>query len=138
MAPPFPASLKHTAAAAAATDMVSAANQPIEVKRAFANIAAGQAGAQVVAAVAGKKIRVLQFRLHCGGTDTDVNFGSGLAGAAVAISETFACKARGGRADGECRWGHFETASGAALSVTTGVGATMGIGVVYCEVAPPS
>lgn len=103
----------------------------VDAQYAKANVAASQTDAAVVAAVAGKKIRVLTFRLHAGGTATNVTFNSKPAGAGTAISELFACGANGGRGEPYCPVGHFETAAGEGLSVTTGTGATTGIGVVY-------
>lgn len=101
------------------------------VLSAIGNIAASQTDASLVAAVAGKIIRVVVFRLHAGGTATNVTFNTKGAGAGVAISELFACGANGGRADGFSPVGHFETVAGEGLTVTTGAGSTVGIGVKY-------
>lgn len=106
----------------------------VDAKYAKANVAASQTDAAVVAAVAGKKIRVLSFRLHAGGTATNVTFTSKPAGAGTAISELFALGINGGRSEPPSDYGHFETAVGEGLSVTTGAGSTVGIGVVYVEV----
>jgi len=104
------------------------------VLSAIANVAASQTDASLVTAVAGKIIRVVLFRLHTGASATTVTFNSKPAGAGTAISETFACGANGGRADGFSPVGHFETAAGEGLTVTTGSGATTGIGVKYVVV----
>jgi hypothetical protein len=102
----------------------------LQPKFAKANIAASQTASSVVAAVTGKKLRVIAFRLHAGATATNVTFNT----ASTAISELFACAINGGRADGFSPVGHFETVAGEALTVTTGAGSTVGIGVVYVEV----
>lgn len=103
-------------------------------KFAFANVAASQTDSNIVSAVASKKIRVISFRLHTGGTATNVTFNSKPAGAGTAISELFACAANGGRAEAFSPVGHFQSTSGEGLTVTTGSGSTTGIGVVYVEV----
>lgn len=102
----------------------------------FANVAASQTDSVLVAGVANRIIVVVLFRLHAGGTATNVTFNSKGAGAGTAISETFACGANGGRADGFIPIGHFETAEGEALTVTTGSGSTTGIGIKYVLVKP--
>ena len=104
-----------------------------DVKSAFANVAASQTDSSIVTAVAGKKIMVMSFRLHAGGTATNVTFNSKPAGSGTAISELFACAANGGRAEGWHEHGHFLTSAGEGLTVTTGTGATTGIGVTYIE-----
>lgn len=104
---------------------------PIAISRAFANVTASQTDSSIVAAVASKKIRVISYRLHAGGTATDVTFNTKPAGAGTAITEKFALAANGGREGSLNIYGHFETSSGEGLTVTTGAGATTGIGVVY-------
>ncbi|RDI73314.1 hypothetical protein Gocc_2914 [Gaiella occulta] len=131
-------------AAADTTDSISAAAQTgvlksglasVTVKKAKANVAASTTDSVLVAAVAGKKIRVISVRLHAGGTATNVTFNSKPAGAGVAISPTYACGANGGRSDSSPQGDfEFETAVGEELSVTTGAGSTVGVGVSYVEV----
>jgi len=104
------------------------------VKFAFANVAAASTDSSIIAAVTSKKIRVLEFRVHAGATATNITFNSKPSGGGVAISELFACAINGGRADGFNPFGHFETVSGEGLTVTTGAGSTVGVGVVYVEV----
>lgn len=94
---------------------------------AYANVAAGTTSGVVVAAVAGKKIRVLALALVCGGTATTIVFQSD----AAAISATFAQGINGVLALPYNPVGWFETVEGEALKVTTGAGATTGIQVVY-------
>jgi len=115
---------------AQSSDVLASGGGELTPKYAKANVAASQTDSEVVAAVAGAKIRVVSFRLHVGGTATNVTFNS----ASTAISELFACAANGGRAEAFSPVGHFETVAAEALTVTTGAGSTTGIGVVYVEV----
>jgi hypothetical protein len=96
-----------------------------------ANVAASQTDSVLVPASPGKLILVVLFRLHAGGTATDVTFNTKGTGAGTAITELFACGANGGRADGDSIIGHFETNVGEALTCTTGAGSTTGIGGRY-------
>lgn len=109
---------------------------PAAVKSAIVNVPAGTTDQALVTAVPGLRIVVLQFRIHAGGTATSVTFNSKPSGAGVAISEAFQCGANGGRADGFSPVGHFHSATGEGLTVTTGAGSTVGIGVRYIEVEP--
>lgn len=120
--------------AALATDAIMNNLTALTPKYAKANIAAATVDGAVVAAVAGKKIRVLLFRIHVGATATNVTFNSKPAGAGVAISELFAAGANGGHHGALSPFGHFETLAGEGLAVTTGAGSTAGVGVVYIEV----
>jgi len=99
-------------------------------KFAFANIAASQTASSLVAAVTGKKIRVLSVYAVAGGTATNLTFNS----ASSAISALFANAANGGEVLPFSPIGWFETVAAEALTVTTGAGSTTGIGVVYVEV----
>lgn len=103
-------------------------------KFAKANIAASTTDGALVPAVAGRKLVVLLFRIHAGGTATNVTFNTKPAGAGTAISELFACAVNGGHHGAFSEVGHFETSVGEGLSVTTGAGSTVGVGVVYLEV----
>ncbi len=100
------------------------------VKRAIANIAASQTASSLVAAVTGKKIRVISVYALAGGTATNLTFNS----ASVAISALLANGTNGGEVLPRNEDGWFETVAGEALTVTTGAGATTGIGVNYIEV----
>lgn len=99
-----------------------------------ANIAAAQTDAAVVAAVAGKKIRVLGVVFVTGATATNLTFNSKPAGAGTAVSPLFANGANGGATLPFADSGWFETVAGEGLSATTGAGSTTGIQVVYVEV----
>jgi hypothetical protein len=99
----------------------------IEPAYAKANIAASQTDASVVAAVAGKKIRVLSLAFVAGGTATNATFNS----ASTAISPLFANAANGGAILPFNPIGWFQTVAGEALTLTTGTGATTGVLVGY-------
>lgn len=104
------------------------------VKRAFANVAASQTDAIVVAAVAKTKIRVLGYFAQAGGTATTLIFNTKPGGAGSPISMTHQNAANGGGIPQYMPTGWFETNSGEGLSVTTGAGSTTGIQVVYEEI----
>lgn len=87
-----------------------------------------------LAAVAGKKYVVLGFAINCSGAQATIIFNSKGAGAGTAISETFTLAANGGAHEsGFWQHGHFETATGEALTVTV-AGSTVGVGVLYALV----
>jgi hypothetical protein len=98
---------------------------------AFANVAASQTDQVLVAAQAGKRVRVLAFLINEGDTTASaVTFNSKPAGAGTAISPALKAAANGTVAapDGGS-W--FQTNVGEGLSVTTGAGSTTGVLVVY-------
>lgn len=107
----------------------------------FANPVGATTDASVVAAVAGKKVRVVGLILSPAATTppASVVFNTKPGGAGSAISATFGLVAgvavqSGG--SGEQRAGLFETNGGEGLSVTTGAGAgACGIHVIYELVA---
>ena len=99
------------------------------VKRAIISGAAGDVA--VVAAVTGRKIRVLQFYLHQAAAGT-IRFESGAGGTAltgvmVTTAETLAIN------PGFNPFGHFETVAGESLSIEAATGAVQGW-CVYQEV----
>lgn len=118
-----------------ATDAIYEGNSALTPKFAFANIAASQTDAALVAAVASKKIRVLALVMVTGGTATNVTFTSKPAGAGAAKSPLFANAANGGVVLPFNPVGWFETVVDEGLSVTTAAGSTTGIQVVYVEAA---
>jgi len=105
------------------------AGQDAETARTItkANIAASQTASSLVAAVTGKKIRVVALAMVTGGTATDVTFNS----ASTAISPLFANGANGGAVLPFNPVGWFETVAGEALTVTTGAGSTTGFLISY-------
>jgi hypothetical protein len=101
------------------------------VLRTKANIASATTDGAVIAAVSGKKIRVLGFILQAGGTATTVVFNTKPGGAGTAVSAVFDLLARGGTSAPIHNYGWFETSSGEGLTVTTGTGSSVGVQVVY-------
>jgi hypothetical protein len=107
----------------------------LTVKRTFANVAASSTDANLVTAVAGKKIRVLGYALHAGDTaGSDVTFNRKPVGAGVAISSLKNLAANQQLVAAQSNNGWFETSAGQGLTVTTGAGSTTGIDIVYVEV----
>ena len=100
------------------------------VQYAKANIAASSTASSIVAAVTGKRIRVLGFVVMVGDTATDVTFNS----ASTAISPVFQCAANGGVAPGDSKFGWFQTVAAEALTVTTGTGSDAAILVSWVAV----
>lgn len=109
---------------------VDTINGPAPVKRAILNQAASGTAQTLVSAVTLKKIRVLWVYALAGATATNLTFNS----ASTAISPLLANGANGGEVLPRNDHGWFETTAGEALTVTTGAGATTGIGVGYVEV----
>lgn len=110
-------------------DVLYRGAEPIPVKRALANVTAGQTDTQVVALVASRKIRVVALVALAAGTATDLTFGS----ASTAISPVFPNGVRTPLVLPFNPTGWFETAVGEALTVTTGAGSTAAILVDYVE-----
>jgi hypothetical protein len=104
------------------------------VKRAKSNIAASQTDSIIVAAVSGKKIRILALSVLTGATATTITFNSKSAQAGSAISCLYANAANGGLVLPYNPLGWFETVLSEGFSATTGAGATTGVHVVYVEV----
>lgn len=98
------------------------------VKRAFAN-PAGAGDNAVVAAVTGKKIRVLSCHVHAAGA-VSVIFRSNT----TAISATYALAANGGFVKPHNKHGWFQTAAGEALNLNLGGAVATGVEVTYVEV----
>jgi hypothetical protein len=112
---------------------VSALAKTGKIKRAFANVSASQTDSEIVAAVTGRRIRVLAVVLLCGATATTITFNSKGSGAGTAITFQFQNAANSGAVLGDNEKGWFETSLSEALTVTTGTGSTTGVQVVYQE-----
>ena len=102
-------------------------------KFAKADIAAATTDGAVITAVSGKKILVLDFKLSTVTAATTATFNSKPAGAGTAISSVYNAPV-GFSGSGFNQLGHFETNSGEGLTVTTGVGNSVGVQVTYIEV----
>lgn len=117
-----------------ATKYFTEAGGLISVKRALANVSASQTDSSIIAAVSGKKIRVLAVVMVAGGTATNATFNTKPSGSGTAISPLFANGANGGAVLPFNRAGWFETGTNEGLTVTTGSGSATGILVIYVEV----
>mgnify|MGYP001557959873 CR=1 FL=1 len=97
------------------------------------NQAVSLTDSQLVAGVAGKKVRVTALAIKSGGTATNVTFNSKLPSAApVAVSPLLAMGANDDLVLPSMPGGWFDdTASGAALTCTTGAGSATGMMVHY-------
>ena len=96
-----------------------------------ASIAAATTDGALIAAVAGKKIRVVSLVISPGTTATVSTFNSKPAGAGVAISAPIYPAANQVVPLPFNPAGWFETASGEGLTVTTSAGATTGYQITY-------
>ena len=101
-------------------------------QNAYDAIAASQTDSALVAAVPGRKIRVLSFMINQGDTTpSSVTFNSKPAGSGTAIFPVLKYPANGGTSTPEVLSGWFETVAGEGLSVTTGAGSATSVAVVY-------
>lgn len=106
----------------------------LEEKYAFANIAAGTTDGAIVAAVTGKRLRVISYALSAlAAGATTATFTSKPGGAGTAITATISLAANGFASE-EAECGLFQTSVGQGLSLTTAVGAGVGVRVTYIEV----
>lgn len=113
---------------AAATDHMYSAGGALTPK--FVGIAVSASGNnQVIAAVGGKKLRVLSYILVAAGT-VSVKFRS----ASTDKTGAMPLVANSGIASGFCQVGHFETAVGEALNLNLSDAIAIGGHVTYIEV----
>ena len=102
----------------------------LTVKRTKASIAASTTGGTLVAAVTGKKIRIISLLALCGATTTNVTLLSNT----TALTGTLVLPVAG-----TIPWqynpaGWLDTTAGEALKATTGTGATVEFVIDYVEV----
>lgn len=106
-------------------------------KNAYDNVAASQTDSILVAAVTGRKIRVLAVVINQGDTTpSSVTFNSKSGGAGTAIFPVLKAAANGGFVLPENPDGWFETNSGEGLSWTTGAGSNTSVSVIFTLVSP--
>lgn len=105
----------------------------VTIKRTFATVAASQTDANVITAVASRKLRILSVVFVCDSNATNIVFNSKSGGAGTAISPTFYNGANGGATLPENYGGWMQTNSGEGLSATTGAGGNTGVLVTYVE-----
>jgi hypothetical protein len=100
--------------------------------RAKADVGASATDAALVAAVAGRKIRVTGVGVSCGATPSTVVFNTKPGGAGTAISPIYNNSISLPYNQG----GWFETNTGEGLSASTGTGSTSGVNVTYDLIVP--
>ncbi len=106
------------------------------LRNAYDAIAAGTTDSALVAAVTGKKLRVLSVVINQGDTTpSSVTFTSKPGGAGTAIYAPLKAAANGGFVLPFNASGWFETVSGQGLSVSTGAGSTTSVAVTYERVS---
>jgi hypothetical protein len=88
-------------------------------RNAFDTIAASTPSSELVAAAAGKRIRVHSVGISCGGTPSTVQFLSAAAACSPVFQNSISLPYD--------KDGIFQTASGAALNVATGSGSTSAV-----------
>lgn len=120
----------HSISVAQQTDAIMSGLTALTPKFYSGTTAASQTDATIIAAVGGKKLRVVSLVTQCGSTSTTLLFESGTATRIHRVP----AGANGGQALGYNPAGHFETAVGAALTVTTGSGSDTDITLTYIEV----
>lgn len=120
----------HSIAVALQSDVLMAALTSMTPKFFSESVVASDTDEELVAAVGGKRIRVLALAVQCGGTATIVTFESG---AATRIHKVPA-GINGGQILPPSPWGWFQTAVGESLTATTGTGSTTEISGMYIEV----
>lgn len=105
------------------------------VKYALATIVPAQTDSALVAAVAGKRIKVLSAVMQCSGATITTTFNTKPGGAGTAISPGFQFATNGNVVLPLNEKGYFQTAVGEGLSVTTGAsaGTNVGILIAYIE-----
>ena len=104
------------------------------VSYAALSIASAQTDTALVAAVTGKKLRVLAVYASVPTTATTITFNSKPAGSGTAVSGTIALGVSAPFSLPFNKHGYFQSNTSEGLSVTSGTGGTTGIGAVYIAV----
>lgn len=129
---------KNVGAVASGTNHLDPTGGPWSVvKYAKVAMAADDGAANIVAAVTGKKIRLLAFNIQMGGTGTLTLQWSSYTGTTNTVqSGAIPCSATAGTpAKDSSDFGLLETASGSALRLlTTGTSETADGYIAYCEI----
>jgi hypothetical protein len=128
-APPA-ARTTHAIAVALQTDAVMNNLTALTPKYFTETVVASDTDEELVAVVAGKKIRILALVVHCGGTATVVLFES----STTTRKHRVPAGINGGQVLPFNPAGWFETAAGESLTCTTGAGSDVDISGVYVEV----
>lgn len=104
------------------------------VKTAQVTVAASQTDSSVVAAVAGKRIKVISYQLIGMGVSNTIAINTKPAGAGTAITPTYTVPASNSIVVSYSPKGHFQSAVGEGVTVTTGATASnLGVLLNYIE-----
>lgn len=120
----------HSIAVAQQTDVIMSQLVALTPKFFSETVAASDTDEELIAAVVGKKLRILALVCQCGSAATDAEFQTG---GATRIHRVPA-GANGGQVLPFNPVGWFETGVGASLTVSTGTGSSTDISGVYVEV----
>ena len=120
----------HSISAAVQTDVLMNGLTALTPKFFSQSVTASSTDTSLVAAVGGKKLRIIALVVQCGATATDITFES----YTTTRKHKIPAGANGGQVLPTNEYGWFETASGESLTVTTGAGSTTEISGVYVEV----
>jgi hypothetical protein len=102
------------------------------VLNAYATVAAETTDAELAAAIPNQRLRVVAFMINHGDSAaSEVTFNSKPAGAGAAIFPALKYPANGGTSTPQAKSGWFQTNVGEGLTVSTGVGSTTSVIVVY-------
>ena len=120
----------HSIAVALQSDALMLASTTVTPKYFSETVAAADTDEELIAAVAGKKLRIVALVAQCGATGTDMTFES----STTTRKHKIPAGANGGQVLPFNPSGWFETAVGESLTVTTGAGSSCEISGVYIEV----
>lgn len=104
---------------------------PLSIKRDLQDVAAAQSDVSVIAAVAGRRLRILALVVTADTAATTITFESGTA---TGISGTLDVAPNDPLVLPEFQLGWFETAAGEAFTVNTGAGGGVTLQTIYAEV----
>jgi hypothetical protein len=120
----------HSIAVAQQSDALMNALTALTPKFFTQTVTAGSTDVSVIAAVAGKKLRIIALVVQCGATATDITFES----STTTRKHKIPAGANGGQVLPPSSWGWFETAVGESLTVTSSAGSSAEVTGVYVEV----
>lgn len=120
----------HSIAVALQTDALMSALTTLTPKYFSETVVASDTDEELIAAVAGKKLRILALVLQCAGVATTSTFEA----AGTTRKHVIPAGANGGQVLPFNPVGWFETGVGQSLTVTTGAGSSTDISGVYVEV----
>ena len=120
----------HSISVGLQTDAIMSSLTTLTPKFFSATVTAASTDSSLIAAVGGKKLRILSLAVQCGATATDITFES----STTTRKHKIPAGANGGQILPFSPVGYFETATGESLTVTTSSGSSTEITGVYVEV----